>query len=236
MAIAQDLAMRGADVYVKSCATGYCHGVKGAGGGAPRLASRGFDEAYISRVIRTGINGTPMPAFGTTLARLDLLAVIAYVGSLNGIAPNPNLVIPRGPPQRTLSPEATRGRALFYEAVRGFGRCSTCHLVDSLGIAITDPIGTIPANAAALRELPATKVVTVMADGESFPALVLSKGVTQVKVYDLTVAPPVLRVFPAAAAKIQDGSTWRHAAAMASYTDAELEGILVFLRVVGKPQ
>jgi hypothetical protein len=236
MAIAQDLATRGADVYVKSCATGYCHGVKGAGGGAPRLASRGFDEAYISRVIRTGINGTPMPAFGTTLARLDLLAVIAYVGSLNGIAPNPNLVIPRGPPQRTLSPEATRGRALFYEAVRGFGRCSTCHLVDSLGIAITDPIGTIPANAAALRELPATKVVTVMADGESFPALVLSKGVMQVKVYDLTVAPPVLRVFPAAAAKIQDGSTWRHAAAMASYTDAELEGILVFLRVVGKPQ
>ena len=75
-----------------------------------------------------------------------------------------------------------------------------------------------------------------MADGESFPALVLSKGVMQVKVYDLTVAPPVLRVFPAAAAKIQDGSTWRHAAAMASYTDAELEGILVFLRVVGQPQ
>jgi cytochrome c553 len=236
MAFAQDLTTRGADVYVKNCATGYCHGGKGAGGGAPRLASRGFDEAYITRVVRTGITGTPMPAFGTTLARLDLVAVIAYVGSLNGIAPNPNLVIPRGPPQRTLSPEATRGRALFYEATRGFSRCSTCHLVDSMGIAITDPIATIPASAAALREAATPKVVTASADGESFPALVLSKGVTQLKVYDLTVAPPVLRVFPAASAKIQDGSTWRHAAMTESYTDAELEGILAFLRAVGQPQ
>jgi cytochrome c peroxidase len=146
------------------------------------------------------------------------------------------LVIPRGPPQRTLSPEATRGRALFYDATRGFGRCSTCHLVDSLGLAITDPMAAIPANAAALRELATAKVVTASADGESFPALVLSKGVTQVKVYDLTVAPPVLRVFPAASAKIQEGSMWRHASAMESYTDAELEGVLAFLRSAGQPQ
>jgi cytochrome c553 len=236
IALAQDLVTRGADVYVKSCATGYCHGVKGAGGGAPRLAARGFDEAYITRVVRTGITGTPMPAFGTTLARIDLLAVIAYVGSLNGIAPNPNLVIPRGPPQRTLSPEAARGRALFYEATRGFGRCSTCHLVDTLGIAITDPIAQIPASAAALRELATPKVVTASADGESFPALVLSKGVTQVKVYDLTIAPPVLRVFPAASAKIQEGSAWRHSTATASYTDAELDEILGFLRAASQPQ
>jgi len=236
VAFAQDMATRGADVYVKSCATGYCHGVKGAGGGAPRLASRGFDEAYIGRVIRLGITGTPMPAFGTTLSRVDLLAVIAYVGSLNGIAPNPNLVIQRGPPQRTLPPEAARGRALFYEATRAFGRCSTCHLVDTLGIAITDPIANIPASAEALRELATPKVVTATADGESFPALVLSKGVVRVKVYDLTIAPPVSRVFPTAAVKIQEGSPWRHAAAMESYTDSDLEAILVFLRTVGQPQ
>jgi len=238
MAFAQDLATRGAEVYIKSCATGYCHGVKGTAGGAPRLAARGFDEAYISRVIRSGINGTGMPAFGTVLSRVDLFAVSAYVGSLNGIAPNPNLaqLIQRGPPQRTLPPEAARGRALFYEAVRGFGRCSTCHQVDSLGIAITDPLAKIPASATALRELSTPKVVTVTADGDTFPALVLSKGLTQMKVYDLTLAPPVLRVFPAAAAKIQEGSAWRHAAAAASYSDADLEAILAFLRAVGQPQ
>jgi mono/diheme cytochrome c family protein len=231
---AQDLITRGADVYVKNC-TGYCHGAKGAGGGAPRLAGRGFEDAYISRVIRVGINGTAMPAFATTLANPDLLAVIAYVDSLNGIAPNPNAAAARGS-QRTLSPEAARGRSLFSEATRGFGRCSTCHAVDRLGIAITDPIANVPANAAALRALATPKVITASADGESFPALVLSKGVTQVKLYDLTVAPPVLRVFPAASAKIQDGSAWRHGAVIGSYTDAELEVILACLRTVGQAQ
>src|SRR5436190_24191546 len=99
-ASAQDLTTRGADVYVKTCATGYCHGVKGAGGGAPRLASRGFDQAYISRTIRMGVVGTTMPAFGTVLNRLDLTVVTAYVGSLNGIAPNPALLAQRGVTER----------------------------------------------------------------------------------------------------------------------------------------
>jgi cytochrome c553 len=236
VALAQDMTARGAEVYVKSCATGYCHGVKGAGGGAPRLASRGFDEAYISRVIRTGIAGTAMPAFGTQLSRLDLLAVTAYVGTLNGIAPNPNLVIQRGPPPRALPPEAARGRTLFYEAIRGFGRCSTCHFVDGLGIAITDGIAKVPASATALRDLATPKVVTATSGGESFPALVLSKGVTQVKLYDLTHPPPVLRVFPAASVKLLEGSAWRHGAVMESYGDAELEAILAYLRVVGQGQ
>src|ERR1700720_3048936 len=43
---APDLAQQGDDVYHKTCATGYCHAPKGGpGGGAPRLAARGFDEA-----------------------------------------------------------------------------------------------------------------------------------------------------------------------------------------------
>ncbi len=232
-AFAQDLVARGADVYVKSCATGYCHGLKGSGGGAPRLASRGFDEAFITRTVRSGITGTAMPAFGTTLARLDLAAVIAYVGSLNGIAPNPALAaMLRGPPARTLPPEAARGRALFYEASRGFARCATCHLVDGMGIAVTDAITKVPANAAELRGVSATHVATATAGGEAFPALVLSKGVTQVKVYDLTIAPPVLRVFPAASVTIQEGSAWKHASATQSYTDAELDAIVAFLKAV----
>ena len=40
---AQDLA-RGEQVFAKTCATGYCHGVKGQSSGAPRLAGRGFDR------------------------------------------------------------------------------------------------------------------------------------------------------------------------------------------------
>ncbi len=35
---------RGEQVFAKSCATGYCHGVKGQSSGAPRLAGRGFNR------------------------------------------------------------------------------------------------------------------------------------------------------------------------------------------------
>jgi mono/diheme cytochrome c family protein len=231
LAFAQDLVSRGADIYNKSCA-GYCHGVKGAAGGAPRLASRGFDEAYITQVVRTGVPGTAMPAFGATLSRIDMVAVVSYVGSLNGVAPSRNPIPERGPPPRTLPPDAMKGRALFYDAVRGFGRCATCHQVDGMGIAITDPIVKIPESAAALRSLATPKVATVTAEGESFPALVLSKSG---KVYDLTKPPPVLRTFPKDAAKIQEGSPWQHGSAIASYSDPDLDAILSFLRAVIHP-
>ena len=90
-----------------------------------------------------GLPGTAMPAFGTTLSRADLIAVITYVASLNGIA-NPSINLgpgpgAAGPPEAALSAEAERGRALFFDAVRGFGRCSTCHEVNGIGISVTTP-------------------------------------------------------------------------------------------------
>src|ERR1700734_4396251 len=80
----------GEKVFAQSCATGYCHGAKGAPAGAPRLAGRGFDQSYITNTIMRGLPGTAMPPFGATLSRADLGAVIAYVASLNGIA-NPSI-------------------------------------------------------------------------------------------------------------------------------------------------
>src|SRR5260370_21359540 len=123
----QEMIARGGEIFAKTCATGYCHGLKGAAGGAPRLASRGFDEAYILSTTRVGVKGTAMQAFATLLPRRDLMAVVAYVATLNGIA-NPNLGR-GGPvaeaPVRTLPPDAAKGRELFFDAVRGFARCST---------------------------------------------------------------------------------------------------------------
>src|SRR5437764_13215530 len=44
----QELARQGEQIFNKTCATGYCHTLKGgSGGGAPRLSARGFDEQYI---------------------------------------------------------------------------------------------------------------------------------------------------------------------------------------------
>ena len=42
-------------------------------------------------------------------------------------------------------------RAIFTEAVRGFGRCSTCHEVNDRGVSVAAPIAKIPASATDLR-------------------------------------------------------------------------------------
>jgi mono/diheme cytochrome c family protein len=201
------------------------------------LAARGFDAAYITNVVRSGIQGTGMPAFGTTLNRADLAAVTAYVGSLNGIAPAAlPAMADRGMPRRQLPPEAQKGRTLFYEAARGFGRCSTCHQVDGVGIAVADPIAKVPENVSGLKTLASPHMSTATADGSAFPALVLSKGAVSVKLYDFTTSPPVLRTFASSEVKLTDGSSWKHASAMSAYTDAELESILGYLKVAVQPQ
>ena len=241
----QELAQvlkQGEQVFQKSCATGYCHGSKGTPGGAPRLAGRGFDQSYISNTVTRGVPGTAMPAFGNTLSRPDLAAVVAYIASLNGIAnPSVNLgpgggpASAAGPPEPELSPEAARGRDLFYDAVRGFARCSTCHEVSGMGIPVTTPISNVPASAAALRALATPDVSTATVDRESMPALVVSQGKTHALFYDLTSVPPVLRTVAPAALKVTSGSAWRHSSVIGSYDDAELASILAFLRVAVTP-
>ncbi len=231
----------GEKVFAQSCATGYCHGAKGAPAGAPRLAGRGFDQSYITNTIMRGLPGTAMPAFGATLSRADLGAVIAYVASLNGIAnASVNLGPPggpgaSGPAEPALSPEAERGRALFFDAVRGFARCSTCHEINGIGIPVTTPIAKIPADAAALRELATPGVRTATVDGEAMPALIVSQGKARALFYDLTSVPPVLRTVNPDTLKVTEGGSWRHAAVIGAYSDAELRSILVFLREVIKP-
>jgi mono/diheme cytochrome c family protein len=224
----------GEKVFAQSCATGYCHGARGTPGGAPRLAGRGFDQTYITSTVMRGLPGTAMPAFGTALSRADLGAVISYVAGLNGIA-NPSINLgpgpgAAGPVEPALSAEAERGRALFFDALRGFGRCSTCHEVNGIGIPVTTPIGKIPADAAELRALATPDVRTATVSGESMPALIVSQGKTRALFYDLTSAPPVLRTVDPAALKVSEASAWRHASAIGAYNDAELSSILAYLR------
>src|ERR1700730_16699429 len=46
-----DVLKQGEQVFAKSCATGYCHGIGGGPSSAPRLAGRGFDQAYINNEV-----------------------------------------------------------------------------------------------------------------------------------------------------------------------------------------
>lgn len=224
---------RGLDIFNKSCATGYCHGLKGVEGGAPRLAARGFDEAYITQTIRAGIPHTGMPSFGD-MERADLLAVIAYVDSLNGITPAANPALAGAAMRPKLPPDVQHGRELFADQVRGLTRCSVCHQADGIGLAVTLPLASIPASVAALRQVATPQIETVTAQGDTFPALVLNRNGTQTKLYDFTVPPPVLRSFEKGTVTFKPGSAWKHEAMLAPYSDAELESILTFLRAVSK--
>jgi hypothetical protein len=67
-------------------------------------------------------------------------------------------------------------------------------------------------------------------DGDEFPALPVEEKDGWVKLYDLTVPPPVLRTLRASEVELPPGSRWRHADVIASYTDRELELILAYLQ------
>jgi mono/diheme cytochrome c family protein len=225
---AQKIPQRGEQVFAKTCATGYCHGPKGGASGAPRLAGRGFTQAYINGVVTRGVPGTGMASFIATLSKGDLTAVVSYVAALNGVSSRD--VGEAAASKPALTGEAARGAKLFTEATRGFGRCSTCHQVRDLGISVAAPFAHIPDSVAALKALATPNVKTGTMDGESIPVLVLSEGKQGTLFYDLTSAPPVERNAEPGSVKISDGSNWRHVSVIAGYNDAELDAILAYLR------
>ncbi|HTR38750.1 MAG TPA: c-type cytochrome [Bryobacteraceae bacterium] len=241
LACAQDsaaLVKQGERVFAKTCATGYCHGARGASSGAPRLAARGFNQAYIASVVVRGIPNTGMQGFAGRLPNADLAAVISYVAALNGVVnPNPGFGGPAatGPSGPQLTGEAARGALLFREALRGFGRCSTCHEVGGFGISVASLIAQVPASVDALKALATPNVKTATLDGESMPALVLSDGKQGAQFYDLGATPPVERDVLPGSVKFSEGSGWRHASAITAYSDAELNAILAYLHAVAQP-
>ena len=111
---AQDVATRGAELFNQTCASGYCHGLKGVGGSAPRLAARGFTAEYIAQTVRRGVPGTAMPSFAASLKRGELAMIVAYVAGLNGVAP-PRMPVREAEPERKLPADAERGRELFFD-------------------------------------------------------------------------------------------------------------------------
>jgi mono/diheme cytochrome c family protein len=226
----QDQVKHGEDVFAKSC-TGFCHGDKGTeGGAAPRLAGRGLNAQYIEKVVNYGIPGTPMPAWALRLPQNDTNAVVAYVESLNGILRSPNAG--RAP---VLSQDAAHGRDLFFDTIYDLRRCSNCHEAGGSGISVTS-IAHVPADVSALRNLSTSQVQTATENGKTFPAVVYEQVKEETRVYDLTGALPVLRVFAPAGVKLTNGTSWQHSSVIKAYSDDELRSILLFLRALQEAQ
>jgi len=214
----------GEALFASTCGTGYCHATKGVGGGAPRLAARGLTTDFIRDKVTNGVAGTGMVAYKNSMNARDLAAVVAYVASLNEAGSDGTRA------RRTFTGTAEQGRNLFLQDTLGFGRCSTCHQANGIGIPVAPPFASIPETLEAMKSLATPRVVTARAAGESMPALIMARRAQEVVFYDLASAPPVLRTLAPDAVQITEGSSWRHASALGPYTDTELAAVLAFLR------
>ena len=103
-----------------------------------------------------------------------------------------------------------------------------------MGIPVAGPIAVIPPDAKAMRALQTPQVSTVTVGGEQMRALILSRGKLVTIFYDLTSLPPVQRQVESAAVEVAEGSGWKHASVVESYSDAELTSVLSYLRSVIK--
>ncbi|MBM3735299.1 MAG: c-type cytochrome [Acidobacteria bacterium] len=229
-AAAQDEAL-GASVFNKSCAVGYCHGSGGTAGRAPKLTGRNFEHGYVHKVTLDGIPNTGMPGWKDRLNSQELNAVIAWVVKASGGVLDPKIAgaAAAGPP---MPADAKRGKDLFFDAVRGEFRCSTCHAVDGMGIAVGPNLLTASnLDPAVIRAgKPATVRQGRTRGGETFAALVVDQKPDSIVLFDLALPLPVLRTFGKGEVTFSSGPSWRHSDAVAKYGDPELAAISAYLQ------
>ena len=183
-------------MFAQSC-TGYCHAAKGGGGGGAPTTRRARIRSAIHQKHRDAWNSRYGHAgvCNDAVARRPLCSRCVCCNVEWHHEPCAAGIEQPGSGRRSKSnywPEAARGRDLFYDATRSFGRCSTCHEVNGQGIPVTAPISKVPDDGQALRALATPLVSTATMNGETMPALVVSKGARSVIFYDLTTSPPVL--------------------------------------------
>jgi cytochrome c oxidase cbb3-type subunit 3 len=131
-----DAIAQGKAVYDKNCTA--CHGADaGAGDRAPAVVNasatsmRGArSDAQLLAVVRGGIPGTAMPAWGTRLSSDEILKLGAYIHALRGTA----LDAP-------LPGDVAHGREVFF----GKGNCTSCHMMEGRGSAIGPALDNIAA-------------------------------------------------------------------------------------------
>lgn len=232
---AQDIYQRGAEVFRKSCAQGYCHGTAGAQGRAPKLTGRNFDQPAVARIIYEGVPNTGMPGFKNQLAPEPLEAVIAYVVEISGGNYVPGASAATFTPTAAMPADAARGKALFFDAVRGVNRCGTCHSLEGMGTAVGPNLGTASApdsvTVAVIRKGRGVGIRLATVAGEQpFPALVMEQTADSFRIFDLSATPPVLRTVPKGDLTLSGGAVWLHSDSVRNYSDNELVAISAYLR------
>ena len=235
---------RGDKLFAQGCAVGYCHGSAGTAARSPRLRGRTFEKDYLVKVIRDGIPNTAMPAWGDRLTDGDIGALVAYIQSLATATPEgpaPSEIASLAPPvavkDSDLSPDVRRGRELFYDPQR-LQRCSNCHRVQGIGTPVGPDLAKLTHAQLAAEAVNALKYGRprrvqgiVVKDGDRFPAILIERGSSVTRIYDLKSIPPVQRNLPTSGIRlIQQQSGWRHSQAVQSYSTDELKAVWIFIR------
>jgi len=244
-AVEPSTVARGEKIFAQNCSVGYCHGVAGAAGRGPRLRGRTFSKEYLYNVTQNGIPSSAMPAWKDRLKDADIRAVVEYVASLASAAdplppanPMPPGIGPATLPAFKGPPRAARGHELFFDASRE--NCGACHSAGGRGMAIGPDLAALAANGqdkvtSALHAAGSRHVLTAkLTDGEEFPALPAEQNGSQLRLYDLTLAPPVLRTFMRSeVASLAQNPSWRHSDFVKEYSAAELQDIAAYLYWAG---
>ncbi len=182
----------GAKWFTTSCSNGYCHGVEGAGGGAPALRGRSFSADYLTRAITNGVPGSGMRAFKEDYSAEQIQQLVEYVLSLGSVEASPASF----PPIVVAGFEA--GRDVFQE------RCAACHPFRGAGGKVAPDLHyAATASAASLLK----RIISPPESSGSAYALIAvttkdNRVITGIKrreddesiqVYDVTSLPPVSR-------------------------------------------
>jgi mono/diheme cytochrome c family protein len=231
LATGQDKMAVGSKIFQQTCTVGYCHGQGGAAGRAPRLAGRALDHGYLLRVTSDGIPNTGMPGWKDRIQGAEFEALMEFVYMLNGPSGSvPANAAAPSKPRAEMTDAAKRGKDLFFDPLRGEKRCGTCHALEGWGTAIGPNLASVKVTAASLRNGSGKGRTAKTLDGESFPAVEGESRPGWLRVYDLTAPPPVLRTFPAGFLTWSGSSAWKHSAATAGYSDAELTAISAYIQ------
>ncbi len=225
---------RGAEVFRATCAQGYCHGSGGTQGRAPKLIGRSFDGPTVAKIVADGIPNTGMPGFKQRLNGMQFDDVVAYVIKISG-GDMSTLRATAAPGNAGIATTAAKGKPLFFDALLGVDRCSTCHLLEGVGTAVGPNLASGgPYSPSGIRQgKPNSIRLATLKSGEKFPALVVAQG-EWVKLYDLGANPPVLRTLAKGEATFSPGSSWSHAQATKRYTDSDLSAIAEYLTWAAK--
>jgi putative heme-binding domain-containing protein len=155
-------AQTGQQIFGSTCAG--CHGLDGRGGEhAPNIATsqkiQQLADSDIVRIIASGIPSAGMPAFGTSLKRDQIAAVVAYLRELGGkVASHP------------VAGNPENGREIFASA-----KCSDCHMMNGRGGFIGTDLSSYGANHSAAQIRNAIVDPAKNAESSHRPVLVIAR-------------------------------------------------------------